>query len=130
MNLHSPKQILKMGKLVLYGYDYCPAVRSVCLFFKALGLDYEYRPVDLLQHEQMREEFMKMNPEHTVPLLQTEDGKYIWDSHAIMAYLANRYAKNDSFYPKEHYLHALVDQRMHFDSGVLYRSFKNINVNI
>jgi glutathione S-transferase len=59
--------------------------------------------------------------------LEIEDGKYIWDSHAINCYLVNRYAKNDSLYPKDHYLHAIVDQRLHFESGVLFPYLKSIN---
>lgn len=117
-------------KHILYGAEISPPVRAVLLCFKALGLDYELRNVDLLKKEQLKEEFVKKNPQHTVPVLEIEEGKYIWDSHAINCYLVSRYAKNDTLYPKEFYLRAIVDQRLHFDSGVLFPCSKRINVSI
>jgi glutathione S-transferase len=41
-------------------------------------------------------------------------------SHAILGYLVNQYGKNDSLYPKDPKKRALVDQRLHFDTGVLF----------
>lgn len=60
-----------------------------------------------------------MNPQHTVPTLD-DDGFYIWDSHAISAYLIGKYAKDDSLYPKDLQKRAVIDQRLHFDSGILF----------
>lgn len=117
-------------KYILYGAEISPPVRAVLLCFKALGLDCELRSIDIFAKEHMKEEFLKMNPQHTIPVLEIGDGKYIWDSHAINCYLVNRYAKNDSLYPKDHYLHAIVDQRLHFDSGVLFSALRSINVSI
>lgn len=60
-----------------------------------------------------------MNSQHTVPTLQ--DGDFsVWDSHAINAYLVTKYGKNDSLYPKDPEKRAVVDQRLHFDSSVLF----------
>lgn len=70
-----------------------------------------------------------MNPQHTVPTLD-DDGKVIWDSHAIMGYLANKYAKDDSVYPKnDPYKHAIIDQRMHFENGIVFNEIHKIIVN-
>lgn len=41
-------------------------------------------------------------------------------SHAITTYLINKYAKDDSLYPSDARKRALVDQRLHFDTGVLF----------
>lgn len=38
-----------------------------------------------------------------------------------MTYLTDSYAKNDSMYPKDLKTRAMVDQRMQFDLGVLYK---------
>lgn len=65
-----------------------------------------------------------MNPQHTVPTLD-DNGKYLWDSHAIIPYLVGQYAKTEehqSLYPKDLYTRARIDQRLHFDSGVLFNS--------
>lgn len=68
-----------------------------------------------------------MNPQGTVPLLQDKD-YYLWDSHAISGYLVHEYGKSDTLYPKDSKKRAMVDQRLHFDTGILYPEFKNIVV--
>lgn len=54
-----------------------------------------------------------------MPLIE-EDGVFISDSHAICAYLVNKYGKDDSLYPKDLVKRALVDSRLHFDSGHMF----------
>lgn len=44
----------------------------------------------------------------------------IFYSHAILGYLVNQYGKDDSLYPKEPKKRAVIDQRLHFDTGVLF----------
>ncbi|XP_005185166.2 glutathione S-transferase 1 [Musca domestica] len=109
-----------MGKLILYGMDISPPVRACLLTLKALNLTYEYKVVNLMTREHLSEDFLKKNPQHTVPTLE-DDGHFIWDSHAIMAYLVSKYGKDDSLYPKDLLKRAVVDQRMYFDAGVLYQ---------
>ncbi|XP_075146837.1 glutathione S-transferase 1-like [Haematobia irritans] len=114
-----------MGKLVLYGIDPSPPVRSCLLTLKALNLPFEYKVINLMEKEHHSEEYLKKNPQHTVPTLE-DDGHYIWDSHAIMAYLVSKYGKDDSLYPKDLLKRAVVDQRLHFDSGVMFQGGRNI----
>lgn len=40
-----------------------------------------------------------------------------------MGYLVNKYGKDDRYYPKDPVQRAIVDQRLHFDLGVLYHRF-------
>lgn len=63
-----------------------------------------------------------MNPQSTVPTLD-DNGKIIWDSHAITRYLAAAYGKDDSLFPKDLYKRAVIDQRLHFEDGVLISRF-------
>lgn len=65
-----------------------------------------------------------MNPHHTVPTLD-DNGNYIWDSHAISTYLIQKYAKDDSLYSKDLLTRSLIDQRLHFNSGVLFPALRN-----
>ncbi|XP_037907553.1 glutathione S-transferase 1-like [Hermetia illucens] len=108
-----------MAKPILYGLHLSPPVRSVLLVAKAIGLDLEFREVNLLTGEHKKPEFLEKNPQHTVPTLD-DGGLLIWDSHAIATYLIGKYGKDDNLYPKDLYKRALVDQRLHFDSGILF----------
>ncbi|KAH8357748.1 hypothetical protein KR200_002818 [Drosophila serrata] len=107
-----------MGKVTLYGIDGSPPVRSVLLTLNALGLDFDYKIVNLPAKEQLKPEFLKMNPLHTVPTLD-DNGFYLYDSHAINSYLVSKYGKDDSLYPKDLQKRAIVDQRLHYDSSVV-----------
>ncbi|KAH8272856.1 hypothetical protein KR018_005170 [Drosophila ironensis] len=107
-----------MGKLTLYGIDGSPPVRSVLLTLYALGVDFEYKVVNLLTGEHLKPEYLKINPLHTVPTLE-DDGFFLYDSHAINAYLVSKFGKEDSLYPRDLQKRAIVDQRLHYESGVV-----------
>ncbi|KAJ9575416.1 hypothetical protein L9F63_025634 [Diploptera punctata] len=67
-------------------------------------------------------EFIKMNPQHTIPTLN-DNGFCLWESRAILGYLVDQYAKDDSLYPKDPKKRAVVDQKLYFDIGTLYQRF-------
>lgn len=54
-----------------------------------------------------------------------DNGKVIWDSHVIAAYLVDTYGKDDSIYPKDTYTRAKVNQRMFFDAASLFPKLRN-----
>ncbi|KAH8272927.1 hypothetical protein KR018_010995 [Drosophila ironensis] len=116
-----------MSGLVLYGTDISPPVRACKLVLRALGLDYEYKEVNLLAGEHKTEEYLKKNPQNTVPLLE-DNGALIWDSHAIVCYLVDKYAKTDDLYPKDLLKRAQVQQRLYFDASVLFMALRNVSV--
>lgn len=103
----------------LHYADVSPAVRGTLLTIKALEIDVDLVPVNLAAGEHLRPEYLKLNPLHTVPTL--EDGDFaIFDSHAINAYLTDKYGVDDSLYPKDLQKRAVVNQRLYFDCGILF----------
>ncbi|KAK9881162.1 hypothetical protein WA026_014510 [Henosepilachna vigintioctopunctata] len=94
--------------------------RAVLLAAKALGIDLNLK--HLSKGEHLSPEFIKMNPQHTVPTL-VDNGFVLWESRAIMAYLVSQYGKDDSLYPKDPKQRAVVDQRLYFDMGTLYARY-------
>lgn len=108
-----------MVKITLYGLDPSPPVRACLLTLKALNLPFEYKRINLMSKEHLSEEYLQKNPQHTVPTLEV-DGNFIWDSHAIIAYLVSKYGNDDTLYPKDLLQRAVVDQRLHFENGVMF----------
>lgn len=115
-----------MVNITLYGTNVGPPFRACLLTLKALNLPFKIKCVDIFDGDNLSEEYLKKNPQHTVPTLE-DDGHFIWDSHAIMAYLVSKYGKDDSLYPKDLLKRAVVDQRLHFETGVVFQDgLKNI----
>ena len=52
-----------------------------------LGIEFEPRIVDLTKGEQQKPEFVALNPNRKMPVLE-EDGFVLWESNAIAQYLA------------------------------------------
>ncbi|XP_036330481.1 glutathione S-transferase 1 isoform X1 [Rhagoletis pomonella] len=109
----------KMAKPVLYYATLSPPSRAVLLTSNAVGVELELRPINLLKGEHLTTEFIKINPQHTIPTL-IDDGNVIYDSHAICGYLVDKYGKEDKLYPKDLVKRAQVNARLHFDSGHLF----------
>merc|ERR1712015_202186 len=72
--------------------------------------------------EHLTPEFLKMNPQHTVPTMD-HNGFYLSESRAIQSYLADKYCTDGKIYPKCPKARALVKQRLDFDLGNLYDKF-------
>lgn len=89
---------------------------------KALGVKLNLKPISVKDGENRTPEFLKLNPQHSIPTLV--DGDFsIWESRVILSYLAEKYGKDDSFYPKDVQKRAIVDQRLYFDIGTLSKTF-------
>lgn len=72
---------------------------KIRLFLSLLRLDAELVPVDLQGRAHKSAEFLALNPRGQVPLLM-DDGQALFDSQAILVYLACRYA-DVSWYPRD-----------------------------
>lgn len=110
-----------MGSLILHKLNPSPPARSVMIVAEILGLKLHYKDVILKKGDHHKPEFVNLNPMKTIPVLQ--DGEFVLaDSHAICTYLINRYGKDkrEELYPSEVMTRAIVDQRLHLDTGFLF----------
>lgn len=58
-----------------------------------------------------------------------DNGFILWDSHVIIAYLINKYVENDTpLYPKDLKIRSKINQRNHFDTGVLFAKLRELIV--
>ncbi|XP_043465373.1 glutathione S-transferase 1-1-like isoform X2 [Leptopilina heterotoma] len=108
-----------MLRPILYYTLTSPPSRSTLLSAAAIGLKLDIKDVNLAKREHLTPEFLKINPQHTLPTLN-DNGFILWDSHSINTYLVRKYAKNDNLYPKDPAMRAKVDQCMYFDCGSLF----------
>lgn len=74
-----------------------------------LDLPHERFDAGLMYGVNNTPEYLEMNPNGTVPTLIDGDGPALWESGAILRYLANTYA-DDKFWPRESLLRADIDR--------------------
>jgi maleylacetoacetate isomerase len=86
-----------MTRPILYDYWRSSACYRVRIALNLKGIDYEMRPVNLLENEQRSDEYREVNPQGLVPLLEI-DGHRLTQSLAILGYLDGRYP-NQPFLP-------------------------------
>jgi maleylacetoacetate isomerase len=86
-----------MARPVLYEYYRSSAAYRVRIALNLKGVDYESRPVNLLESEQRSDEYRALNPQGFVPMLEI-DGHRLTQSLAILGYLDQRYP-NRPFLP-------------------------------
>lgn len=67
----------------------------------------------MAQGEQLKPEYLSLNPAGTVPLLIDGDLR-VADSSAIAIYLVETYAKDDSLYPKDPVQRVKVNERLFY----------------
>uniref|UniRef100_A0A2M4AXM0 glutathione transferase n=1 Tax=Anopheles triannulatus TaxID=58253 RepID=A0A2M4AXM0_9DIPT len=108
-----------MSKIKLYTAKLSPPGRAVELTASLLGLELEIIPINLLAGDHRKPEFLKLNPQHTIPIID-DGGIVIRDSHAIIIYLVQKYGKDLSLYPEDPITRAKINAALHFDSGVLF----------
>ncbi|KAG4079212.1 hypothetical protein HA402_004587 [Bradysia odoriphaga] len=119
-----------MSKVILYTSELSPATRSTKVLIQILGIDVEYRPVNVLTGEQLKPEFLKINPTHTLPTLD-DNGFILWDSHAINTYLLTKFGGNNhELYPSDIAQRARIDQFLHFDGSTLFPRFGSLVVEV
>ena len=82
-------------------YDYFASCNcyKVRLLLAQLGLPYERVPIDIFNGETLTGDYGRINPMRTTPVLETEDGRYLPESNAILVYLARgtTYLPDDAF---------------------------------
>ncbi|MBI1732611.1 MAG: glutathione S-transferase family protein [Gammaproteobacteria bacterium] len=97
-------------------YTFPPSPNSLRVFAVAheLGQNLEMVPVDLTKGEHLKPEFIKLNPNHKIPILV--DGDFVlWESTAIMLYLA--YRSGGRLIPTDPKLRAQMHQWMSWNTA-------------
>ena len=84
---------------------------KVVLMLHLLGMEYRWHEVDILAGETRTEAFLAKNPNGKIPVLELEDGTCLWESNAILNFLA----EGSPYLPREPRLRTQVLQWQFFE---------------
>ena len=71
----------------LYDYPSSPNCYKVRLALSELGVECERVPIDIFGGATLSDEFARINPARTTPVLELDDGRHLVESNAILLYL-------------------------------------------
>jgi glutathione S-transferase len=103
--------------IVFYGFPLSGHSHRVKLLLEMLALPYEEVRVDLSAAEQKGAAFLRLNPFGQVPVID-DDGTVVWDSAAILVYLATRYG-DGQFLPTDPVGRAQVQRWLSVAAGAV-----------
>lgn len=78
--------------MIKFYYNLAPNPTKVALALEEMALPYELIPVDTRKGDQHKPEFLAVNPNSKVPAI-VDEGTAIFDSNAILLYLAEKTGK-------------------------------------
>jgi glutathione S-transferase len=78
----------------LYDSERSGNCHKIRLFLSLTGTPYELESVDMVAGEHKSPAYLRLNPRGQVPVLE-DDGNVIWDSTAILVYLARKLERED-----------------------------------
>jgi glutathione S-transferase len=112
--------------ICLYGANLSSPANKVRFVLNLLGLEYEYKQVNLRAGEHKKEEYLKIHPAGKVPALT--DGDFcLFESNAMIRYLADKC--NSPLYPKDLKQRAVVDQWLDYGSMHLGAALARVTFN-
>jgi glutathione S-transferase len=97
--------------LTIYGDLESGNCYKAYLLLELLGIPYRWVKLDILRGETRTPEFLALNPNGKIPLLEIEPGVHLAESNAILCYLA----EGTGYLPADRLLRARVLQWMFFE---------------
>ncbi|BAZ38230.1 glutathione S-transferase-like protein [Calothrix sp. NIES-4101] len=92
LHLQIPLPLPLNPMLKLYGGAFSRAT-IVKWYLEELAIAYEFIMLDMQASEHRQDAFLQINPFGKVPAIVEDDGWHLWESGAILMYLAEKYAK-------------------------------------
>ena len=84
---------------------------KVKLILRFLGREHRWQHIDILAGQTHTPEFLALNPNARIPVLELSEGIHLWESNAILNYLAD----GTHFLPNDRFLRSKVLQWQFFE---------------
>ncbi len=97
--------------LTIYGDLQSGNCYKVKLLFSLLGVEHDWRHIDVVKQETKTAEFLAVNPNGQIPAAVLDDGRVLCESNAILGY----FAEGTDFLPADRYLKAKVYEWLFFE---------------
>lgn len=77
-----------MHPVRLFDFPFSGNGYKIRLALSMLATPVEYRVIDILEGQSRTSDFLAMNPSGQIPVLELSDGTFLWESNAILFWLA------------------------------------------
>jgi len=102
---------LAQDSYTLFGDHRSGNCYKAALILKLTGRTFRWLETDILKQQSRTEEFLSINPNGRVPLLQLPGGEYLAESNAMLIHLSER----SRYLPDDDYARAVVFQWLFFE---------------
>ena len=101
-----------MSTLEIYGYIISQPYRTILAYCNLSGIAYTTQMINISAGEGNSERFLSINPFGTIPTI-VHDGYSVWESAAIVPYLADAYNIDNQWYPKDIKIRGRINAYLH-----------------
>eukprot|EP01083_Nonionella_stella_P283428 964728_1 len=98
--------------------------RAVWIFCLEHELEFNVVDINMAEGDHATEEFIRKSPNRSVPVWEEPDGFVLWESHAILRYLAEKHASQ--WYPEYFGDRVRVDEVMDWHARALNHYIKHM----
>lgn len=102
-----------MEPLDIYADYLSQPCRAVLIFCEIAKIPYKFHDIRVANKETLKDEYAKISPSRTVPTMIHGD-LTLYESHAIIIYIIEKFQLSDNWYPKNIVKRALVNNYLHW----------------
>lgn len=104
--------------ITIWGRNTSSNVQKVLWLCDEIGLPYERKDVGGPFGGLDTPQFLALNPNKTIPAIE-DGGVVVWESHAVLRYLATKYGKTDALYPQDPVARSHVERWLDWHLGTV-----------
>nr|XP_027205062.1 glutathione S-transferase D7-like [Dermatophagoides pteronyssinus] len=113
---------------IIYWMPESPPCRTVYVVTKMIDFkDFDWKLIDLTKSEQTSEDYLKINPFHTIPGYFEPPDLYLYESRSIARYIIETNKPESPLYPlNDVRKRAIINCCMDYELGTLFRAMSDV----